>query len=233
MIENLNEFKKLYSEFYEALPEAYTEPICPFFAQIGRDYYNTQPKCLFIGKATDGWVTTSRDVDILFDNDNPERLVNRDDEIEWVENLSGNKDGYNSEKSAFWRVIKATAKNLFPQTDWYIHIAWSNIYKFSPARGNPDPRLQKIQKDICSRILDKEIESLTPDFVIFLTSEWEWFYAEHIGLKPENAKRLKWDGNEIFYQKKNLITYIQSKHPQGKKEAPHVEALTKIIKGAV
>lgn len=227
MIENLDEFKKLYSEFYAMLPESFTDPIYPFFMQIGKGYHASKPKCLFVGKATNGWGEwegePSRNVDVLFDREHPNRIANRDDEIMWVENLAGNKAGYNTTRSAFWRVIKETTKHFFPNSDWHAHIAWSNIYKFSPNHGNPDACLQKAQRAICNRILDKEIEYLTPDVVIFLTSGWEWFYMEHRGFKAK--------GEKLYYQTKDKITYIHSQHPQGKKEQPHISALIEIIKG--
>lgn len=83
---------------------------------------------------------------------------------------------------------------------------------------------------MCIKILDEEIKLLNPDFVIFLTSNWEWFYNSHIGLNVENIKFYEWGKFKTYYQKKNGITYIQSQHPQGKPESAHVDVLTKIIK---
>lgn len=223
---NLGEFKRLYAEFYCKSLGKRSKPLCPFFVQVGRKYHDASPKCLFVGKATNGWVSTSEDADVLFDPEHRERIVNLGDEMAWVDCKSEN---YNPRNSAFWRVIKATTKKLLPHDDWYAYIAWSNVYKFAPDGENPDESLKKLQRDICCKILDKEIEFLKPNFVVFLTSGWEWFYAEHIGLKTENEK--KWGKYKAHYQKDGGITYIQSKHPQGKKEEPHVIALLEIING--
>jgi hypothetical protein len=232
---NINSFKELYREFFDTLLKdntKKTEEICSFFMQRGKSYGTKNPKCLFVGKATNGWVAKSKNVDELFDQKNENRIINRDDEIEWVEKLSGNKGyNYNTNKSAFWRVIKNVSSNLFGQEEWYKFIAWTNIYKFAPENGNPDSYLQKKQRDVCNKILDMEIACLKPDVIIFLTSDWELFYNDHLNVKKENGNNFyEWDGCKTYFQKVNDILYIHSMHPQGKKEENHEKIILKIIK---
>lgn len=229
----INEFKELYFTFYKNISDSYTECIVPFFMQKGKTYHESSPKCLFIGKAVNGWVTKSRNVDELFDMNNKDRIVDRPDEIKWVEDCAGNSEHYNSKRSAFWRVVKSIASDLFSWNDWYNHIAWTNIYKFCPTRGNPGSRLKNMQIDICNSILDKEIEYLSPHFIIFLTSEWEQPYMNHLGLEKNNPKCRNWSKYTLYYQQKNNITYIQSRHPQGKNEGTHVDAILKVINGSI
>jgi hypothetical protein len=222
MIKDLTEFKELYKEFYYNLPEKYTHEIWPFFVQIGENFNDVNKKCLFIGKSVNGWITNSRDVNALFDNNNKNRISNRDDEIKWVENLSGNHKGYNSRRSAFWRIIKNVTKDLFDKKEWYKYIAWSNLYKFSPRKGNPNTELQKMQKKHCIKILDKEIEYLKPNYIVFLTSSWEKFYLDHLGISKNIKEIIEWNNYKTFYQKNNGIIYIRSQHPQGKPEKDHI-----------
>lgn len=223
------ELKNLYAKFYESVACHHVSEITPFFMQKGAKYYDSTIKCLFVGKAVNGWVTNSRDVDELFDMNNEKRIINRSDEIEWVEKLGGSKEHYNSRRSAFWRVVKSVSQQLFPGHTWYEHIAWTNLYKFSPAKMNPDARMKRDQLDICIDILDREIQLLSPHVVIFLTSGWECHFADHIGLKSEEAEHCQWSRHELLFQKKGNIAYIRSKHPQGKSECEHVEALVTVI----
>lgn len=59
---------------------------------------------MFVGRATNGWVTDCEDVDVLF-GDTEDAIFNHHDEIKWVENLLGNTNGYNTRKSAFWHKV--------------------------------------------------------------------------------------------------------------------------------
>jgi hypothetical protein len=204
----------------------YPNKITSFFMQTGKKYYDTEMKCLFVGKSVNGWISYSRNVDELFNIDNPERIVNRDDEIQWVK-------WYN--RSAFWRLIKGVTKKIFNAYDWFNYIAWTNIYKFSPYNGgNPDAYLKRLQKNICIEMLDKEISYLKPKFIIFLTSNWESFYLNHINLERKNNKKFVWGkpyyNYEVYYQKYNDIIYIRSKHPERKPEKEHINTIVKIIR---
>jgi hypothetical protein len=227
---DLNVFKELYKEFFDNLSEDYNEEICSFFMQIGKDYGSKKPKCLFVGKATNGWVGDSNNVDELFDKNNESRIINRNDEIEWVEKQSGSKDKYNTNKSAFWRLIKNVSINLFGQDEWYKFIAWTNIYKFALYDGNPNSYLQQIQRTVCSKIFDMEINYLKPDVIVFLTSNWEWFYNSHLEIKRESGNFHEWDGYKTYYQKINGTLFIHSMHPERKKEENHKKIISKIIK---
>jgi len=71
----------------------------PFCVQWGEDYKsNGKTGILFVGKATNGWVTDNLEADNLFDERNEDRIFNRVDQIEWVENLSGVNDVYNTNR---------------------------------------------------------------------------------------------------------------------------------------
>lgn len=202
-------------------------------------------RMLFIGKATNGWVTNDVDAELLFNPDYAERIVNRDDEMEWVLNRWG-KDGkdadgvkYNTKRSAFWRVIKSVTcatEKASKNDDWVQFISWSNLYKVSLEEGNPPTILKTRQQEACCKILDLELEVLRPKNVIFLTSGWEKFYLTHIGFqdlkdRPHICK--KWgyaEGFETYCFVYSGINIIVSPHPQGKDEYAHAETICSLLK---
>ena len=65
--------------------------------------------------------------------------------------------------------------------------------------------------------------------MIFLTSFWESFYIEAIGINNKN-KSIKWGNYQTRYQKYNNRLFIRSMHPQGKPEALHVDTIIKCIR---
>ena len=213
------------------------QSVCTFCAQWGDKFFNEDNiRILFVGKSVNGWVTNSTEIEVLFGKDDS-RIFARHDQMKWVNNLDGKKEGYNTRKSAFWRVIKKTAKKILADDDDVIsRIAWSNIYKISPSRGgNPSAKLQKIQRDYCKRILRKEIELLKPKYVIFLTSFWETEFMEYLnnGSKPKSIETKIWDKNyKSSSYKIDDVIYLTSQHPQGKKEDKHAKILTDLIKNS-
>jgi uracil-DNA glycosylase len=219
--------------YQELLAEIKTDQsVCTFCAQWGDKFFDEEnDRILFVGKAVNGLVTNSRKIEVLFGSDDS-RIFARDDQMQWVDNLDGKKKGYNTRKSAFWRVIRKTAKKILADNDVISRIAWSNIYKISPDSGNPNGKLQKIQKDYCKRLLRKEIELLEPKYVIFLTSFWETEFMEYLnnGIKPKLIETKIWGKNyESSSYKIGDIIYLTSQHPQGKNEDEHTRVLTDLI----
>jgi len=104
------QFKDLYKELIDCVPEKMKNNLCVFFPQVGKNYLNLDDKILFIGKSVNGWNKLD-DIEILFDEKNINRIVNRDDQIYWVE--KNNIKDYNTNNSAFWRLIKNITKKYF------------------------------------------------------------------------------------------------------------------------
>lgn len=204
----------------------------PFCIQWGSDFPKEKNTgILFVGKATNGWLKSSSDVDLLF-GDSKDSIFARKDQMKWVSNLENNNDGYNTRKSAFWRIIKATTETLYPKKEWYSIIAWSNLYKISFEKGNPNEKLKLAQKEYCKKILEEEINILSPKYVVFLTSGWDKVFLKHLneGTDPIQENSILW--NEKYYSKSytiNNVTYISTKHPQGKNEEKHVKVITELI----
>ncbi len=206
--------------------------ICTFAIQWGANFPKKDKQgILFVGKSVNGWVTNDKNVDNLFDKDNPDRIFERSDQMKWVNNLSGNKNGYNTKKSAFWRVIKKITEQYYP-SEWYSNIAWTNLYKISPWEGgNPNSELIKKQEKYCIEILKSEINAISPKFVIFLTSGWETVFINSIQREKVNQNILtkKWGKYKTSLIEINKIKYIISHHPQGKKEDEHKNAIILLI----
>ena len=232
------EFKPLYKELINCFcSEKWNGKIYPFFIQEGKNFQNSDNRILFVGKSVNGWITNSTDIDVLFygDSEGKRKIVNRTDEMCWVVKPNTKRKGVKTYKhSSFWRLIHFVTKSLLLEEkskEWYDYIAWSNLYKISPKKGNPTDEMKKLQQEICCKILDKEIEVLQPKFIVFLTSGWEKFYMNHLGLNLSSFSYITWGkkNHKIKYCTNSGITYILSQHPQGKPEKSHGNKIVEII----
>jgi hypothetical protein len=207
--------------------------IYTFCVQWGKKFEDKEnERILFVGKATNGWVTNSTNIETLF-GDTENRIFERSDQMEWVNHMKGNKNGYNTNNSAFWRVIKRTTQNILNTEKPLSLIAWSNVYKVSYIKGNPTEKLKRMQLEYCKLILQREIQIMKPKFVVFLTSGWEKVFLKYLneGIDPSPIKTIKW--NEKYLSSSFKIDdtiYIASYHPQGKKEDKHINVLTELMK---
>ena len=203
-----------------------------FCMQWGRNF-PCQPNCgiLFVGKATNGWITDAEDINVFFGT-GEDRIFDRFDQMQWVENLEHNQSGYNTCNSAFWRVIKKVASYYYPQ-NWSSYIAWSNVCKAAPfAGGNPNDSLYYAQLEDCQKILKKEIEILSPKYVVFLTGKaWSVDFLRFIndGQETHSFQTEKWDKYECKTYLIKDVYCILSVHPQGKKETEHSDCIIKLI----
>lgn len=221
----------LYKEMLNVTPV--DTGLSPFCLQWGQNYVRDNG-ILFVGKATNGWVTNNLDVIDLFDEENDERIFSRHDQMKWVESLEGSVDIYNTRKSAFWRVVKGISQHVFGNENWSSNIAWSNLYKLAPfEEGNPTETLKSIQLEYCREILKTEIEILNPKIVVFLTSGWENEFLYYLNNRQhtKSIEKIRWNDNlfEIKIYKIGGILFITSQHPQGKPESEHVKVITEII----
>lgn len=212
-----------------------------FCMQWGENFpFEEHSGVMFVGRATNGWVTDCEDVDVLF-GDSEDAIFNRPDQMKWVENLSGNTEGYNTRKSAFWRVIKKITKELYPEElypePWYSHVAWSNVCKVAPKEGrnpNPNDYLYDAQLSDCKKIFAKEIELLSPKVVVLFTGErWSSNLLTYMNgeVETKSIYDQEWAN---YYECKvyqiNGVIYICTEHPQGKSEDAHVQCIVDIVK---
>lgn len=218
---------------YEKLLELKKTVDCAFCMQWGKNFSNViNTGILFVGKSVNGWITDEKDIDILFGNGS-KRIFDRDDQMQWVDNLEGNIEGYNTSKSAFWRVVKTISQEFYPN-NWFSHIAWSNLYKLSPFEsGNPSNTLREKQLQLCREVLKNEIEILSPKYIVLLTSGWEKDFLCYLnGNNPtESIYKETWDDiHQIKVYEINNRIFISSSHPQGKNEIKHIETIIKLLK---
>lgn len=224
-----NELKPLYQKL---LTQVNFDDVCTFCIQWGKNFSTEEGKgILFVGKAVNSWVNDEKDINILF-GDTSKRIFARNDQMDWINDLEGPNDHYNTKKSAFWRVIKRISTHYFP-TKWYSNVAWSNLCKIAPYSkgGNPNDKLYYQQLNLCQQILSKEIEILSPKVVVMLTSGWDKDFLNYLNnnKEPKSDLTIKWSGYESKLYIINKVNYIVSHHPQGKNENHHVNAIIKLI----
>lgn len=221
------ELKPLYQELVEAL-SFNSEPMIPCCVEWGKSF-KPGKGILFIGKARNGGDANGQSVEEIFHGVIGHKAFNKPDQMKWMVDAEGQK-GYNSKDSAFIRLLRKVSLKYYNKEDWFNQIAWSNLYKKSPSKGNPSKKMMKSQNDICARILDAEIKILKPKYVVFLTSGWEHFYINKIGLDRDDiSNTIKWDKYELWTREKDDITYIMSYHPQGKNSDAHRDAILSVL----
>lgn len=86
-----NELKPLYENLLKNMAE-FDYDKATFCLQWGENF-PLEKHCgvMFVGRATNGWVTDFEDVEVLF-GDSEDAIFNRHDQMKWVENLSGNTE---------------------------------------------------------------------------------------------------------------------------------------------
>lgn len=249
--ELINNFKQelvtLYQDLIDSVKDYKNQSHRYYAAQWGECFPSgDNDGILFIGRATNDWRTDSEDVNILFgDPYTTDTIFNCYDQMIWVENCAKQEssDTYNSNRSAFWRLIRRIARfyHKIDNVDRFgdlKKIAWSNICKVAPYSGNPNDSLYYAQLDIAEKILETEIKYLSPKYLIFLTG-WSWA-ADTITYLTKQSKEdienridwLEWGHNNKYrtgrLEMDNTV-FIISEHPQGKNVDAHFDTIMKLI----
>lgn len=235
-LEEAYSLKPLYAELMKSVESFSDINLCPFCIQWGEEFPQERGEgIIFYGRATNGWVTYERDVDKLFDVNFEDCIFGRDDQMQWVDDCAGNQGWYNTNASAFWRVIRKTASKFYPEKTMQ-HIAWSNVCKIAPDHANPDNSLYEAQLDAARAIMKKELEIFSPKHVVLLTGQgWakDFLYFLNGNQSTKSIAQYHW-GREDEYQVKVYdiggIYFYLSEHPQGKDESSHIDALVDAIK---
>ena len=88
-------------------------------------------------------------------------------------------NGFNADRSAFWRVIRNVTNGLHIADDTEphqrpSHLVWSNLYKLSPsAEGNPSWTLRGVQLAGCQALFQLELHTYCPKRLLLLTgADW-------------------------------------------------------------
>lgn len=210
-----------------------------FFAGKGKHYDKSPVKLMVIGRALYGW-EDKHDASIITSLESAEEIsvkaynfIYKEDlcPLQWVVEEVGDDKKYNSNRSAFWRVIKRMVFELgcAPKDDpeWSSKIVWSDLYKINIDNGNPSEELCDAQYPGCAAMLELEIEKYQPDKILFLTG-MGWAYPFIIDLKGFDCKTdqktyVKGLGYYRYPNKEAQV--VISVHPQGKNESELIQEI--------
>ncbi|MGH9440260.1 MAG: hypothetical protein ACRD22_20920, partial [Terriglobia bacterium] len=154
------------------------------------------------------------------------------DEMAWVNERWSRPNGYNTRRSAFWRVIKEVLRKVDQESagshewdsQWASHLAWSNLYKIS-AGGNPTGYLKKAQRQGCIDMLKAELAEYRPSKVLFLTGkDWAKPFLDGIEHDVSTRPPTKYveASGTISIPNHAACVFVVAKHPQRKPESPWV-----------
>lgn len=164
-------------------------PLVPFWPLRGRAY---DGELLIIGRSVNGWVDdwTVGQLRDQLQREEALRWLRADaepadrDRMGWVTDLWGSTAGYSTSRSAFWRVARRISGGEDAPPDWPSRIAWTNLYKVSPAAGwNPGADLQRAQRQAAGELLAEELRVLAPRRVLAMTGlNWLRPFVDVLGL---------------------------------------------------
>lgn len=195
--------------------------LVPFWPLVGAAY---DGELLVVGRSVNGWIEdwTPRE---LADHAIRAAAIARlraDAEPEgscrmaWVADLWGARTGYNTARSAFWRVQRRLAVESLgaDPAAWSSRLAWTNLYKVSPAAGrNPGTDMQRAQRVHAAALLRRELEELAPRRVLALTGGWIGPFADALDLRVDRRDGLVEGAGTIAG-----VPCVVARHPMGKRE---------------
>lgn len=228
--------KPLYQVLLDEIGEAKGEAYIKFCIQWGALFPQEENTgIVFYGRANNGWMCFDTTAEDIFDPNNSNRAFDRDDQMIWVEDCAGTVKGYNTNSSAFWRVVRKVTREFYPENELQ-HIAWSNLCKVAPDGTNPSDSLYWSQLHAAGEIMKTEVEYFSPKHVVLLTGEgWAMPFLKQIfGTDEPMVIDIATFGAaksyEIRVYRNRSVFYYVSEHPQGKNESTHIETLINLIK---
>ena len=190
-------------------------------------------RLMLVGRAANGWRDRETDSEYLprksgdfskraqelFDDPNRWGWIPQDYKITYQED--GIDKIYNINRSPFWNYTKEIHAKLYRSSPerWFESIAWSNLYKVSPSKGNPSAKSLRLQKDICSKILDYEIDVIKPTHILFETG-YNWVF-ENITINGEKCDNghVEWIGT---YKKAKCVISCRPERKNKEEFADHI-----------
>lgn len=176
--------------------------------------------------SSDGWKICDEKVNIRPKLKIKERRSNCP--MSWVVEKAGSKNGgYNTNRSAFWRVSKKVLEALYPEKvseeRWSSHLCWSNLYKIAPLKtGNPLKSSKNIQKRHCTKLLEIELKVYNPKYVLVVAgNEWYEPFINCLGIEVDGVSEDKPVGKDKSVEKSGRINdrvWVFAKHPQGRSQ---------------
>lgn len=192
-------------------------PLVPFWPLRGGAF---DQEIMVVGRSVNGWVEdwTARQLQDPNARSIAVATLRRDaeadgrDRMAWVTDLWGSTAGYNTKRSAFWRAIRGMVDPGLAINNWPSRIAWTNLYKVSPAAGwNPGADLQRAQRSRATELLRIELAAFAPMRVVAFTGGWIEPFLEGLAITLEGrsglVEGLGTDGRR---------PWVVAKHPMGK-----------------
>lgn len=226
-----NELKPVFIEMYSRIEDIDNYWLfCPTWGKYYPSRKNTG--ILFYGRATNGWKDYSDycgDAKKVFDF-----LFNRSDQVEWMPSNT---------RRAFVNLIKGITEKFYPN-EWNEYIAWSNVCKIAPDTpyGTPDDTLWERQYSYITKMMEIEIENLSPEVIVFVTgmtagARWDNPLFEIDDYKAlKLSESIEWGidgrtGRPLTSKagKINNTTIIITDRPEHRPIAPHIEAILNLI----
>jgi hypothetical protein len=198
-------------------------PLVPFWPIRGAAY---DGELLVIGRSVNGWVEdwTSRQLRDSAVRRQAVAWLRRDaepsagDRMGWVTDFWGARSGYNTRRSALWRVLRRISGGDDPAADWPSRLIWTNLYKVSPGAGwNPHADLQRAQRRSALELLKIEIAEFKPRRILAVTGNWIAPFADGLGLAFEPRPGLVEGVAEV-----DGCAWVIAKHPMRKPEGRFV-----------
>ena len=214
-------------------------PLCGFMAREGRKY---NKRLMVVGRAVNGWGNKKSTAELQYSSARQNfidsfRSSDDDCPMVWVAKSAGNTDGYNTNRSAFWRVIRRVSRRLGvwhdgQEENWSSRLVWSNLYKISPhACGNPSDKLCALQEPGCIELLRKEIEDYQPERILFLTGmNWAKPFLASLGCQqPASDGLVEASGTLIVPGGDAAIPFVVAKRPDRRDGSLESDWVEKVI----
>lgn len=215
------EFERMLNSVAEAATDP-AVPLVPFWPIRGAAY---DRRLMVIGRSVNGWVEDWTPTQLRAPATRRAAVARMRSDAEptdrcrmgWVTDLWDNRSGYNTHRSALWRVLRRIVLADSSDVDvdrWSSALAWTNLYKVSPGAGwNPGADLQRVQRPAAVELLAMEIEAFAPRRILAMTGSWITPFAEGIGLKVAPRSGLVEGVGDLMGH-----PCVVAKHPMAKPE---------------
>ncbi len=253
-----NLYKKLYQDAnvsYRCSRILITlEDLAHFVSMKGTLFDTSDVRLFVVGRAANGGLSLPCKTAQMF-GDAANRMFN-DVGFQWIENTEdnfsalhnkpeGGEKPYYLSSSPFWRVVSNIWCGLSNSNrrEFIKHIAWSNLYKISPANGgNPTNEMCKRQFKSCKEILEAEIHAYRPTHILMITDYDRW-YADSgcdfsVRFEDSNRRGSNYTDKKIFVEGTakfpldgKLIPVVITCRPEKRNEKKFVDEALLFLRG--
>lgn len=150
----------------------------PFLMEVQPEYLNAPKKIMFVGMETHGW---------------PDCKLDEELSVSYQKLIEYHREFMSQEKpinSPFWW-FKRDLNTVYQQSDLRKTVLWTNLSKIDVHGKRPTGKLFDNTMAGFIDLLLGEINILTPEIVVIMTSSpnYQWHLNENLGLTSGEAKR--------------------------------------------